>query len=168
MDTETGTVTPPDFAPNRFVHFTCDDIDINDNNFHGKNSFYATQIAGWQRGPEVDIGLKDLRPSTNTSLKVPEVMDQLPPAAMVIGSLEPRATEVINKERDNESNDGYPSEAQAIAQKMAFFLKRQDMDIKTGWTHFNQSNCNANAILNKVTLYTKWLHTNCPGTSPRT
>ena len=144
MDTETGAVIPPNLVPNRFVHFTCDNIDINDSSFDVKNSFHATQIAAWQRGPEADIGLKDLRPSPNTSLKVPEVMEQLSPAAVMTGKLEPGATEGINKEWYNESNDDNPSAVQAIAKDMAFFLKRQDVDIKTGWTHFNQSICSDN------------------------
>jgi len=49
MDVDTGAVVPPNFVPNRFVHFTCDNIDINDGSFDGKNSFHTTQVAGWQR-----------------------------------------------------------------------------------------------------------------------
>ena len=150
VDAETGAVIPPDFVPNRFLHFTCDNIDINDNSFYGKSSFHVTQIAGWQRGPEADIGLKDLRPSTNASLKIPEVMDKLPPAAVVTGRLESRAAEGTNKEWSNESNDDNPSAAQDIANDMTFFLKRQDVGIKTGRTHFNQSNCSANPEMTSV------------------
>lgn len=64
-------------------------IDINDSSFDGKNSFHATQVAGWQRGPEADMGLNDLHPSTKTTLQVPELMEQLSPAAVVIGKKEP-------------------------------------------------------------------------------
>ena len=55
MDPTTGAVTPPNLLPDRFVHFTCDNIDINDTSFDGKNSFHATQVAAWQRGPESDM-----------------------------------------------------------------------------------------------------------------
>ena len=150
LDTETEAVIPQNLVPNRFVHFTCDNIDINDSSFDGKNSFHATQIAAWQRGPEADIGLKNLRPSPNTSLKVTEVMEQLSPAAVVTGRLEPGATDGINKEWYNESNGDNPSAVQAIAKDMAFFLKRQDVDIKTGWTHFNQSICSDNPEMTSV------------------
>ena len=44
--------------PDRFVHFTCDNIDINDSSLDGKNSFHATQVAAWQRGPALDLGCK--------------------------------------------------------------------------------------------------------------
>ena len=42
MDPETGAVTPPNFVPDRFTHFTCDNIDINDASLDGKNSFHTT------------------------------------------------------------------------------------------------------------------------------
>ena len=60
MNSETGAVTPPNFVPNRFVHFTCDNIDINDQSLDGKDTFHVTQIAGWQRGPASYMGFKDL------------------------------------------------------------------------------------------------------------
>ncbi|MGH0120519.1 UNVERIFIED_CONTAM: hypothetical protein FKN15_016365 [Acipenser sinensis] len=46
MDLTTGAVIPPNFVHTRFVLFTCDNIDINDTSFDGKNSFHATQMAG--------------------------------------------------------------------------------------------------------------------------
>ncbi len=33
MDAETWAVTPPNFVHGRFIHFTCDNIDINDQNW---------------------------------------------------------------------------------------------------------------------------------------
>ena len=62
MDPETGAVTPPNFVSGRFTHFTCDNNDINDASLDGKNSFHATQVASWQRGPQGDM-MKDLKPS---------------------------------------------------------------------------------------------------------
>lgn len=41
------------------------------------------------RGPEEDMGLNDLHPSTKTSLQVPEIMEQRSPAAVVSGKTEP-------------------------------------------------------------------------------
>ena len=49
MDPDTGAVVPPNLVPESFVHFTCDNIDINDSTFDGKNTFHATQLAAWQR-----------------------------------------------------------------------------------------------------------------------
>jgi len=44
-------VLPPNLVRNRFVHFSADNIDINECSLDGKNSFHATQVAAWQRGP---------------------------------------------------------------------------------------------------------------------
>ena len=63
MDPETGAVTPPNFVPGRFTHFTCDNIDINDASLDGNDSLHATQVASWQCGPEGDLMMKDLKPS---------------------------------------------------------------------------------------------------------
>jgi len=87
MNNITGAVTPPNFVPDRFVHFTCDNIDINDSSLYGKDSFHATQIAAWQRGPESDMGFKNLRPSKKTTLEVPAVMEELLPAEVIEESL---------------------------------------------------------------------------------
>jgi len=54
----------------RFVHFTADNIDINDSSLSGKNTFHATQMAAWQRGPAPDFLLSDLTPSKNKKLQV--------------------------------------------------------------------------------------------------
>ena len=137
LDPSTGAVTPPNFVPGRFVHFTCDNIDINDTSFDGKNSFHATQVAGWQRGPEADMGLQTMKPSTNTSLQVPDIMEELCPAAITEGRADPKGTQ--GTEREWFSKTDSPAAVQANAADMAFFITRQDEPgIKTGWTHFNQ------------------------------
>ena len=46
-----GSVVPPNLVSNRFVHFSADNIDINEHTLDGKQTFHATQIAAWQRGP---------------------------------------------------------------------------------------------------------------------
>ena len=150
MDPDTGAVIPPNFVKDRFVHFTCDNIDINDSSFDGKNSFHATQVAGWQRGPEADMGLKDLRPSKKTSLEVPEIMEQIFPSEVMTGRVEPRSTADLNKEWYNESSGKYSSACQAMAKDMTFFIKRQDADDKKGWTNFNQTHQNVNQEVTSV------------------
>ena len=39
MDETTGAVVPQNFVHGRFVHFTCDNIDINDSTLDGKEHF---------------------------------------------------------------------------------------------------------------------------------
>ena len=55
MDLSSDAVTPPNFVEGRFVNFTADNIDVNDASFDGKNSFHATQVAAWLKGPERDL-----------------------------------------------------------------------------------------------------------------
>ena len=46
-----GGVIPQNLVKNRFVHFSTDNIDINEHTLDGKRTFHATQIAAWQIGP---------------------------------------------------------------------------------------------------------------------
>ena len=121
MDPETGAVTPRNFVPGRFTHFTCDDIDINDASLDGKNSFHATQVASWQRGPEGDMMMKDLKPSQKESLPVPDVMEEIFPAGVVYGKVPPASTENTRKEWLKKS-DQNESAKKETAQDMAFVV----------------------------------------------
>ena len=48
MSINTGAVIPPNLINNRFVLFSCDNIDIRDSSLDGKYTFHATQVAAWQ------------------------------------------------------------------------------------------------------------------------
>ena len=140
LDPLTGAVTPPNFVRDRFVHFTCDNIDINDSSLNGHDSFHATQVAGWQRGPDQDIGLDGMRPSKNTTLKVPEILEQVIPATVFEGKTEPPLISSIHKEWYEMSLDKSKSAQKADATDMAFFIARQAKSgTKVGWTNFNQT-----------------------------
>lgn len=139
MDSVTGAVTPLNFVPGRFTHFTCDNIDINDSTLDGKNTFHATQMAAWQRGPEGDMMMKNLRPSKTESLQVPEGNEMLFPAGVRESKACPKSTENTKKEWFKKSDEN-GSIAKATVIDMAFFFKRQDEgDMKQGWTTFNQN-----------------------------
>lgn len=96
------------------------------------------------------MGLKDLRPSTKTSLQVPEIMEQIYPSQVMTRRVEPRSTADLNKEWYNESSGHNPSACQAMAKDMAFFIKRQDADDKIGWTNINQTHCSVNQEVTSV------------------
>ena len=51
LDPQSGAVVPKNLVSGRFVHFSGDNIDIDDSTLNGKNTFHATQLAAWQRGP---------------------------------------------------------------------------------------------------------------------
>lgn len=133
MDAETGAVTPPNFVYGRFSHFTCDNIDINDSKLDGKNTFHATQMAGWQRGSEGDMMLRDLKHSNRESLQVPNVMEEIfPSGVMTRKATVNTKNEWLKRSAENESATN------ATAQDIAFFLKRQDQEVKEGWKSFNR------------------------------
>ena len=117
----------------------CDNIDINDFHLDGKNSYYATQVAAWQRDPEGDLGLSTLQPShKDSTLKVPAALDQLLPAQVMEGHLEPTNTSGIKSECFITTSEN-ESAMQATAKDMTFILKRsKEKDSETGWTQFNQ------------------------------
>ena len=115
VDPATGAVTPTNFTQGRFVHFTCDNININDTSFDGKNSFHATQVAAWQSvGPESDMGLQTINPSTRTILQVPQVIQEIVPAAIQEGKAEPKST-VHAKKKWFSDNQDHPSALSAEA-----------------------------------------------------
>lgn len=142
MDEATGSVVPPNLVHNTFVHFTCDNIDINDSSLNGKDSFHATQVASWQRGPASDMGLNSLHPTTNkTTLEVPAVLEELIPAGISFndGRTEPTLTQNTEKEWFVASAEDNYGIRKAMATDMAFFILRQkETDARTGWTQFNQ------------------------------
>lgn len=96
-------------------------------------------MAGWQRGPERDMMMKDMKPSERQSLKVPAVMGEVFPADVVEGKAIPTSTEAIKIEWFRASHDNKET-TEAAAQEMAFFIKRQNgEELKEGWTSFNQT-----------------------------
>ena len=89
MDADSGSVIPTSLVEGRFIHFSPDNIDINDGTLDGQNTFLATQYAAWQRGPEsVDL-LENIYPTMEATLKVPEEMNMILPAYIREGSAEP-------------------------------------------------------------------------------
>ena len=46
-----GAIVPQNLVKGRFIHFSADNIDINEYTPDGKGTFHATQVAAWQRGP---------------------------------------------------------------------------------------------------------------------
>ena len=80
MNTENGAVTPVNLAEGRFIHFTSDNIIINEGTLDGQNTFHATQYAAWQRGPESVGILQNITPTKSTTLKVPDEVNTILPA----------------------------------------------------------------------------------------
>ena len=145
MDTETGNLLPVNLTPNRFSHFTADNIDINDSTLDGKDTFHATQVAAWQRGPEEMIVFATVNASSSErKLNVREVMNTLIPVHVIEGKSEPRfkqQVEIITFQ----ANQGMFREAiEAWSKDMAFHIKRQTQGVPETWSSFNQTLCDDN------------------------
>ena len=56
------------------MQFTADNIDINDSLLNGKETFHATQVPSWQRGPDKTKNLARLGPAERTTLLIPEAL----------------------------------------------------------------------------------------------
>ena len=138
MNTENGTVIPVNLAEGRFIHFTADNIDINEGTLDGQNTFHATQYAAWQRGPESVGVLQNITPTKRATLKVPDEMNAILPAYIREGTAEPQFKEDVKEEWFKQPIHDCPSALKAVAMDTTFFLKRHNEDPKSGWTSFNE------------------------------
>ena len=86
---ENGDVIPPNLIHGMCVHFSADNIELNDAALDAKNIFHTTQMAAWQRGPAQDVILDDLEPSTRQVLHVPEAMECLSEVNIPCGRTSP-------------------------------------------------------------------------------
>ena len=69
-----GTIVLTDLNPDNFMQCTTNNIDINDSLLGGKNTLHATQVPGWQRGPNKTKHLASLRPADRTAFVTPEAL----------------------------------------------------------------------------------------------
>ena len=139
MDPVTGTIIPPNIVANKFFHYTADNIDILDESLDGKNTFHATQMAAWQRGQTPDVILATLEPSTNRTLNVPDAIGELCHAYNIPDRVNPVFAAPVKKAWfDSPAVDVTDSVKRAIVTDIAFFLHRQQLQNKPGWTTFNE------------------------------
>ena len=139
MDQATGAIIPSNLVPNKFIHYTADNIDILDETLDGKNTFHATQMATWQRGQEADVELQKLEPFTRHTLIVPDALEKLYHANVSPALNEPVFTAPVDKDWFSKPEGESICVKQAKATDLAFFMGRQDSDLKPSWTLFNQS-----------------------------
>ena len=135
---ENGAVVPPNLSPQTFTHFTADNIDINDTSLDGKNTFHATQVAAWQRGPEKTAHLTSLRPTDKTTLPTPEAMQQLHAVDFEEGKSDPVFAEVVELEwyTVDENECDVAQETRAV--DMTYIFQRHTKEVRTSWSSFNQ------------------------------
>ena len=120
-----------------FIFFT-DSIDILDASLDGKETFHATQVTAWQRGPPLDTDtFHNLKPSQKT-LTVPDALTTTLPPGNIIRSPEPKFHSNVQMHWYSESEEPDPHKVLAEAKDLAFIIKRNDEDLKLGWTPYNQ------------------------------
>lgn len=138
MDKQSGAVIPANISAGKFVHFTADNIDINDGTLDGKNTFHATQMAAWQRETTSNSILGSLGPSKRKTLDVPDIMNLLSPVEISTPRNEPvfpSSIQTCFETRDT-------SEAvKARSVDTAFLIRhyQQDKEDRTTWTSFNKA-----------------------------
>ena len=150
MNMTNGAVIPLNLVSNRFIHFTCDNIDINDSSLDGKNSFHATQVAAWQRGPALNMGLQNMTSLKESTTRVPTIMEELIPAGIIAGMTEPKLTSGTKKEWFVASEFHKPEILHAKSCDLAFFLVRNESENRIGWTNFNQKHSTVDAEVTTI------------------
>ena len=125
----------------KFIHYTCDNIDILDETLDGKNTSHATQMAAWQRGQPIDDSVKDMRCPLDIgpTLNVPNALMELHPLRITPRTFKPTFSAPIAESCFGKSGEEHKYAKQAKATDLAFFLHCQNLDMKTSWSVFNQS-----------------------------
>ena len=108
---------------NKFIHYTCDTIDILDETLDGKKSFHATKMIAWQRG-QTDVALEVLQPSTTHILVVPTVLEDLHLDRTTPKTSEQVFTITVDEAWSRKSEEGNELIKRMEAADLAFFLYR--------------------------------------------
>ena len=131
-----GSVLPPNLVKDRFVHFSADNIDINDRTLDGKNTFHATQVAAWQRGPPSKDILNCIKLSTRETLNVSDAMNNIFHAN--IPPNKPSFTDDLQADWFSGSSDICNTEKKTKAKDLAFLMIRENETPKCTWTSFKK------------------------------
>ena len=132
-----GSVVPQNLVKGRYVHFSTDNVDINEYTLDGKGTFHATQVAAWQRGPPEDDILNGIDISKTGAIQIPEAMTDLIPASNR-GITERQFSGLIAADCFTQSSEDCLSAQNAHATDMAFILSRSSHKPMPSWTLYNQ------------------------------
>jgi len=132
-----GAVVPPNLVKGQFVHFSTDNVDINETTLDGTGTFYATQVAAWQRGPSETNLLADINVAKIGTLHIPEVMNDIIP--------ERPFTDGVTSDWFIQSIEECLSAKESHATDMAFILSRSAHTPMPSWTSFNQAASTTNS-----------------------
>ena len=150
MDEETGAVFPRNFVSGKSIHFSADNLDVNIDSLDGKEAFHVCQVAAYQRSDgENQLPFSHIQKvSTKRKSCPPEVLTNIPKVPIQNEKLSPVINYFTEELFSNqELND---SHIKAKAADNSFYMLRQDMPNKIGWTEFNQKgnvNCSSKTTI---------------------
>ena len=122
MDTDTGSIIPTNLTEKRFIHFSADNIDINEETLDGQNTFRATQYAAWQKGQESGDLLQNITPTQQRSLKIPEEIHAGLPVYIREGGFEPEFQTKVCEQWFQQKLSECPAAQKDVATDTAFHL----------------------------------------------
>ena len=126
LDPATGAIIPPNLVANKFIQYTCDNIDILNETLDGKNTFPASQMAAWQRGRTIDVFLTNLQPSKKHTLIIPNTLEEFHSVKIKPGTNKPIFTVPVSEACFKESDEYNLHARQAKVTDLAYFMQRQD------------------------------------------
>jgi len=149
-----GPIIPPNLVHGRSVHFTPDNMDINEHNLDGKDTFHATQMAAWQRAPTSPSVLCDINLTTRKTLSVPDDMNTIIPANVNQIAI-PRFSQTVQADWFN-STVKTPRVLKPDAKAVAYhiYITRHSEKVKTTWTDFNKHHSDHNPEENVYCFFT--------------
>ena len=72
-----GTIIPSNLGIGKFVNFTADNIDINDETNDGKNTFMQLKLLLGREEKNVNKGLDSLKLSKRSKFEIPKILNTL-------------------------------------------------------------------------------------------
>lgn len=139
-----GAVVPQNLVKGRFVHFSADNVDINECTLDGKGTFHATQVAAWQRGPPEGDLLSRIDIFSTGPLDIPRSMNDIIPTTNR-GITEHPYSGVLAASCFTQPPEQCPAAQKAHATDMAYFLSRASHKPMPSWTFYNQEATTVNS-----------------------
>ena len=162
LDEKTGAVIPKNIVPGSFIHYSADNIDIDTNTNDGKGMFHATQVTAYQRSDgSSTLPYSHIENfSKKSTLQVPRILTKIPTIRVKNEQSAPTMEYPISVDsfKNSEQDKSY---IEAKAADNAFYLYRQAMPVRFGWTEYNQidnKNCSSETTIGHMPIILSEAH----------
>ena len=112
-------------------------LSFSNETLNGKQTFHATQVAAWQRGPAPNVMFDQMTPSAKRVVDVPDVMNCL--FSINMPAKKPTPIFPSPVQSTCPADRSVYSFKSAEATDVVFNILRQMSAMKTSWTTFNES-----------------------------